>query len=316
MTNNRKKILVFGATGLVGSAVMRSELSEDYDLVSDREWGRPDLTDRGIVSGLISAISPDVIVVAAAKVGGIMANKTYPAEFIYTNLAIETTIIEEARIQGVRKLIFLGSSCIYPRECKQPIKEEYLLSGPLEETNRPYAVAKIAGIELCDSYRRQYGCDFVSLMPTNLYGPKDNYNLENSHVLPAMIRKFHEAKLAGEASVTMWGTGEVMREFLHVDDLASAITHVIRENLSWQGPMNVGTGLDVQIKHLAQAIAKIVGFEGELHWDTSRPDGTPRKLLDVSMIQNTGWSHKIYLVDGIESLYADLCKKPVEEWKQ
>jgi len=311
--NNRKKILVLGSTGLVGSAVMRSGLSVTHELtgVSSKD---ANLCESFITRRLFDRVVPDIVVVAAAKVGGISANDNFGGDFIRENLSIELNVIEAARQHAVSKLVFLGSSCIYPRDCPQPIREDYFMSGKLEQTNSPYAIAKIAGIEMCDAYRRQYGCDFVSLMPTNLYGPGDNYNLDSSHVLPAMLRKFHEAKITGAPSVSMWGTGEPYREFLHVDDLASAIGHVITNNLSWSGPMNVGTGLDVRIKDLASAIADITGYSGEILWDSSRPDGTPRKLLNVNMIHNIGWSHKIHLVDGIAELYDGLKNKPVGQW--
>ena len=313
MTKYRKTILVLGARGLVGSAVMRSDLTDNYLLHGPSSMDL-DLMDFHRTVHEIKIIAPDVIINAAARVGGIGANSTFGGEFIYRNLRMEINIIEAARMCSVPKLIFLGSSCIYPRDCPQPIKEEHLLTGPLEPTNKPYAVAKIAGIEMCDAYRKQYGCDFVSLMPTNLYGSGDSYDLENSHVLPAMIRKFHEAKLADARSVTMWGSGMPMREFLHVDDLASAIAYVIRNNLSWEGPMNVGTGLDVSIGDLARTVAHIIGYTGDIIWDVARPDGTPRKQLDVNKIRATGWSHSIHLEDGLTALYGDLKNKPVKEW--
>jgi GDP-L-fucose synthase len=253
---------------------------------------------------------PDYVFLAAAKVGGILANNTYRGAFIYENLMIEANIIEAARKYGAKKLMFLGSSCIYPKMAPQPLKEDYLLTGPLEPTNQPYAIAKIAGIELCDAYRAQYGCNFISVMPTNLYGPNDNYDLEKSHVLPALIRKFHEAKKTEAPSVLMWGTGSPRREFLHVDDLADACFYLM-QTYNEPGLVNIGTGVDIPIKELAQLIKKIVGYEGAIEHDLSKPDGTPRKLMDVSKLREAGWEASIDLESGIQQVYEGLQE---EDW--
>jgi GDP-L-fucose synthase len=250
---------------------------------------------------------PDVVVLAAAKVGGIHANNVYRAQFLYENLMIESNVIHSSHENGVKKLLFLGSSCIYPKMAPQPLKEESLLTGLLEQTNEPYAIAKIAGIKLAESYRRQYGCNYISAMPTNLYGPNDNYDLNNSHVLPALIRKFHTAKVSNAASVEVWGTGSPMREFLHVDDLADAC-YFLLQNYNEELFVNIGTGVDLTIKELAEMIKDIVGFEGELNWNTEKPDGTPRKLMDVSRLHNLGWKHRIGLREGITSVYAEFAK--------
>lgn len=261
-----------------------------------------DLTDQHAVTEFFAEEKPEYVFLSAAKVGGIMANKTMPADFAYNNLAIQTNIIHSAYIHKVKKLLFLGSSCIYPKLCPQPIKEEYLLSGELESSNKAYAIAKIAGIIMCQSYNEQYGTNFISLMPTNLYGPHDNFDLENSHVLPAMIRKFHEAKVNDAPSVTLWGTGSAKREFLHVDDLAEASLFLM-QNYNDSSIINVGTGEDVTIKELAEKIKEVVGYRGEIIWDITKPDGTPRKLLDVSKLHTLGWGHSISLNDGISSTY-------------
>jgi GDP-L-fucose synthase len=263
-----------------------------------------DLRDQVKVADFFAAEKPDYVFLAAAKVGGIVANNTYRADFLYENLAIQNNIIHSSFVNKVKKLQFLGSSCIYPKLAPQPLKESYLLSGYLEETNEPYAIAKIAGIKMCEAYRAQYGCDFISVMPTNLYGPNDNYDLENSHVLPAMIRKFQEAKERGDASMTLWGTGSPMREFLHADDLAEACVYLM-ETYSDSELVNIGTGIDVTIKELAETVKEIVGFTGSIQWDTSRPDGTPRKLMDVSKLHSLGWKHKIELKEGIALAYQD-----------
>ncbi|MEY4383328.1 MAG: hypothetical protein RI995_870, partial [Bacteroidota bacterium] len=252
---------------------------------------------------------PEYVFLAAAKVGGIVANNTYRADFLYENLAIQNHVIHASYQNAVKKLMFLGSSCIYPKLAPQPLKESYLLTGPLEPTNEPYAIAKIAGIKMCEAYRDQYGCNFISVMPTNLYGPNDNYSLENSHVLPAMIRKFHEAKQNKLPSMTLWGTGSPMREFLHADDLAEACLYLM-ENYNEKELVNVGTGEDVTIKELALLVQQIVGFEGEIIWDTSRPDGTPRKLMDVSKLHALGWKHQIQLKEGIQMAYQDFLTNP------
>ena len=298
------KIYIAGHRGMVGSAIYR-KLQEkgfyNFVLKTSKEL---DLRNQQAVSDFFQVQKPDYVFLAAAKVGGIIANSTYRADFLYENLAIQNNVIHSAYETGVKKLMFLGSSCIYPKLAPQPLKEEYLLSGLLEETNEPYAIAKIAGIKLCEAYRMQYGCDFISVMPTNLYGPNDNYDLKNSHVLPAMIRKFHEAKESKNESVTLWGTGSPMREFLHADDLAEACAYLM-ENYSEPQFINVGTGIDITIKELAETVSKIVGFEGRLVWDTTKPNGTPRKLMDVSKLHEQGWKHTIDLQEGISLTYQD-----------
>ena len=296
------RIFVAGHRGLVGSALVRALEGAGYEKLLFRTRAELDLTDARAVQAFFEAEKPEYVFLAAAKVGGILANKERPGDFIRENLAIQGNVLESARLAGVRKLLFLGSSCIYPKLCPQPIKEEYLLSGPLEESNRAYAVAKIAGIVQCQSYNEQYGTDFIAAMPTNLYGPNDNFDLESSHVLPALIRRFHEAKERGDASVTLWGTGSAMREFLHVDDLARACLHLMAHH-SGSEIVNIGTGEDVSIRELAELVRGIVGYEGEIAWDASKPDGTPRKLLDVSRVRALGWKHGIALADGIQETY-------------
>lgn len=298
------KIYVAGHRGMVGSAIVRKLQSLGYNNLLLKTSSELDLRDQVKVSTFFALEKPEYVFLAAAKVGGIVANNTYRADFLYENLAIQNNIIHASFVNKVKKLQFLGSSCIYPKLAPQPLKESYLLSGYLEETNEPYAIAKIAGIKLCEAYRDQYGCDFISVMPTNLYGPNDNYDLENSHVLPAMIRKFHEAKERGDSSMTLWGTGSPMREFLHADDLAEACVYLM-ETYSDSELVNIGTGVDVTIKELAETVRLIVGFEGEIKWDTTRPDGTPRKLMDVSKLHSLGWKHKIELKDGIALAYQD-----------
>jgi len=300
--NRDSKIYVAGHRGLVGSAIVRALQKEGFTNLLLRTHKELDLTNQQAVADFFAQERPEYIFLSAAKVGGIMANKTSPADFIYSNLAIQTNIIHSAYVNKAKKLLFLGSSCIYPKLCPQPIKEEYLLSAELEPSNKAYAIAKIAGIIMCQSYNEQYGTNFISLMPTNLYGPNDNFDLENSHVLPAMIRKFHEAKVSQAPSVTLWGTGSAMREFLHVDDLAIASLFLM-QNYNDSSIVNVGTGEDVTIKELAEKIKKIVGYEGEINWDTRKPDGTPRKLLDVSKINSLGWKHSVPLDEGIISAY-------------
>ena len=289
---------------MVGSAIVRKLQDLGYTNLVLKTSSELDLRDQVKVAAFFAAEKPEYVFLAAAKVGGIVANNTYRADFLYENLAIQNNIIHASFVNKVKKLQFLGSSCIYPKLAPQPLKESYLLSGYLEETNEPYAIAKIAGIKMCEAYRAQYGCDFISVMPTNLYGPNDNYDLENSHVLPAMIRKFHEAKERGDASMTLWGTGSPMREFLHADDLAEACVYLM-ESYSDSELVNIGTGIDVTIKELAETVKQIVGFEGEINWDTTRPDGTPRKLMDVSKLHSLGWKHKIELKDGIALAYQD-----------
>lgn len=298
------KIYVAGHRGMVGSAIVRKLQSLGYTNLLLKTSAELDLRDQVKVAEFFATEKPDYVFLAAAKVGGIVANNTYRADFLYENLAIQNNIIHASFINKVKKLQFLGSSCIYPKLAPQPLKESYLLSGYLEETNEPYAIAKIAGIKMCEAYRAQYGCDFISVMPTNLYGPNDNYDLENSHVLPAMIRKFHEAKVRGDASMTLWGSGSPMREFLHADDLAEACVYLM-ETYSDSELVNIGTGIDVTIKELAETVKGIVGFEGSIQWDTNRPDGTPRKLMDVSKLHGLGWKHKIELKEGIALAYQD-----------
>lgn len=302
------RIFVAGHRGLVGSAIWRELARQGHTQLVGRTHAELDLLDTVAVREFYARERPEYVVVAAAKVGGIQANNSYPAEFIYENLQIETNLIHGAWQAGVKKLLFLGSSCIYPKLAPQPLREESLLSGPLEPTNEWYAVAKIAGLKLCQAYRRQYGCDFISAMPTNLYGPNDNYDLQNSHVLPALIRKFHEAKAANAPSVTCWGTGQPRREFLYVDDLARACVFLLR-NYSEEQFINVGCGSDVTIRELAETVRRIVGFNGDIAWDTSKPDGTPRKLMDSSRIFALGWRPEIDLERGIRLAYEDFLRR-------
>jgi GDP-L-fucose synthase len=294
---------------MVGSSILRKLENMGQGPIITRSSAALDLRNQSAVADFFLREKPEQVYLAAARVGGIYANSTYRGSFIYDNLMIEANIIEAARVSGVQKLLFLGSSCIYPKLAPQPLKEEYLLSGPLEETNRSYAIAKISGIELCDAYRAQYGCHFISAMPTNLYGPNDNYDLENSHVLPAMIRKFHEAKKRGDAKVTIWGSGQPRREFLHVDDLAEACIFLMA-HYDEPGIVNIGTGEDISILDLARLVQQIIGFKGEIDHDLSKPDGTPRKLLDVGKMRGLGWEAKIGLEEGIERVYAG-CRKEV-----
>ncbi len=296
------KIYVAGHRGLAGSAIVRRLKSAGYDNVITRTHSELDLIQQGPVEQFLQTEKPDVVILAAARVGGILANNTYRADFIADNLAIQNNVILGARKAGVERLLFLGSSCIYPRDCPQPIKEEYLLTGPLESTNQPYAIAKIAGIELCNAINHQYGTQYLSVMPTNLYGPGDNFDLQKSHVLPALIRRFHEAKENGAPTVTMWGSGTPLREFLHVDDLADACVHLL-EKTEATDLLNIGVGKDITILGLAQLIAEVVGYEGSIELDRTKPDGTPRKLLDVSRLRELGWEAKISLREGLESTY-------------
>ena len=300
--NKRSRIYVAGHGGLVGAAMVRCLKKAGYDNLILRTHEEMDLTRQGSVEAFFEKERPDYVVMAAAKVGGILANATFPADFIYQNLVMETHIIHAAHIYGVKKLLFLGSSCIYPKHCPQPMKEEHLLSGYLESSNEPYAVAKIAGIKMCQAYNRQYGTRFISLMPANLYGPGDNFNLETSHVLPALIRKFHEAKISGDASVEIWGTGKPRREFLHVDDLADACLFLMNHYEETE-IVNVGVGKDLSIRDLAEMISGVVRFDGQLRFDVSKPDGTPLKLLDVSRLAALGWQAKIPLKEGIRRTY-------------
>lgn len=306
--NRNAKIFVTGHRGMVGSAIARKLQGAGYGNLLTRTHAQLDLLDQKAVFAFLQTEKPDYIFVAAAKVGGIQANNVYRAEFIYQNLMIEANLIHGAYLAGLHNLLFLGSSCIYPRDCPQPIKEEYLLTGSLEQTNEPYAIAKIAGVKLCESYNRQYGTRFVSAMPTNLYGPNDNYDLNNSHVLPALLRKAHEAKLRGEQKLVVWGSGKPMREFLHVDDMADACVFLMEQELSG-GLYNVGAGVDVSIRDLAEMIIDVVGFKGVIELDDSKPDGTPRKLLDVSRLTAMGWQSKIGLRSGIEQAYGDYCTR-------
>lgn len=300
--NKDSKIYVAGHRGLVGSAIVRNLEKRGYTNIICRTHKELDLTRQADVEKFFEEEKPEYVFLAAAKVGGIHANNTRPVEFIYDNLMIESNIIHSAYKYGVKKLLFLGSSCIYPKFANQPIKEEYLLTGELEPTNEAYAIAKITGIELCKFYRRQYGCDFISAMPTNLYGINDNFDLETSHVLPALIRKFHEAKINNQEEVVMWGTGKPLREFMYVDDLADALVHLMLD-YSDEIHVNMGTGKDLSIGELAQIVKEVVGYEGKIVNDLSKPDGTPRKLLDVSRLEATGWKYKTELRDGIERVY-------------
>ena len=302
--NKHDKVYIAGHRGMVGSAIRRKLEKEGFDNLILKSSKELDLRDQHAVKTFFETEKPDYVFLAAAKVGGIFANDTYRADFIYENLMIESNIIYSAWKTNVTKLMFLGSSCIYPRMAPQPLKEEYLLTGTLESTNEPYAIAKIAGIKLCDAFRAQYGCNFISAMPTNLYGPNDHYDLKNSHVLPALIRKFYEAKINNESSVTIWGTGTPKREFLHVDDMAEACIFLMK-NYDEPGLVNVGVGTDLSIRELAEMIAGIVGYKGDIEHDLSKPDGTPRKLMDVSKLTSLGWQAKISLEDGIRSVFSE-----------
>jgi GDP-L-fucose synthase len=309
MVTSQSKIYVAGHRGMVGSAICRRLKIAGFENLVTRTSSELDLRRQDEVEKFFRRERPEYVFLAAAKVGGILANNTYRAEFLYDNLMMEANVIQAAHIFGVKKLLFLGSSCIYPKMAPQPLKEEYLLTGLLEPTNEPYAIAKIAGIKLCDAYRAQYGCHFISVMPTNLYGPNDNYDLQTSHVLPALIRKFHEAKIKGLPEVTLWGTGAPLREFLHVDDLADACFFLMN-NYNEPGHINIGTGDDLSIKDLALLIRKIVGYEGNLIHDLTKPDGTPRKLMDVTKLHALGWKHTIGLEEGIRSVYDALSSEP------
>jgi len=312
-----KKIYVAGHRGMVGSAIVRLLEKSGFENIITKEFSNLDLRRQQAVEEFISSTKPEIIIIAAAKVGGILANNTYRAEFIYDNLMIEANLIHSAYLNNVEKLIFLGSSCIYPKLAHQPLKEEYLLSDYLEYTNEPYAIAKIAGIKLCENYYKQYGCNFFSVMPTNLYGPFDNFDLNTSHVLPALIRKFHEAKTKGSESVIVWGTGKPLREFLYVDDLAEAILYLTEKinasDLYKTGisHINIGCGKDISISELAKIIAQIIGYEGKIEFDTTKPDGTPRKLMDVSRLAQLGWKYKTELEEGIEKTYRWLLENKV-----
>jgi GDP-L-fucose synthase len=299
------KIFIAGHRGMVGSAIVRKLKSTGHDNLVLRTSAELDLRNQDAVERFFAVEKPEFVFLGAAKVGGIVANNTYRGEFIYDNLMIQSNVIHAAWKYGAKKLLFLGSSCIYPKMCPQPIREEYLLSGLLEPTNEPYAIAKIAGLKMCEAYRKQYGVDMISAMPTNLYGPNDNYDLNNSHVLPALIRKFYEAKQRQDATVEIWGSGSPMREFLHVDDLADACVYLM-QHYSDEQHVNVGTGEDISIRDLALAVRNIIGYEGELVFNTAKPDGTPRKLLDVSKLNGLGWKHSISLHQGISSVVEQL----------
>ena len=298
------KIYIAGHRGMVGSAIYRKLQKEGYNNIITRSSAELDLRVQSDVEEFFAQEKPEYVFLAAAKVGGIVANNTYRADFLYENLQIQNNIIHSSYLNGVKKLMFLGSSCIYPKLAPQPLKEDYLLTGPLEPTNEPYAIAKIAGIKMCDAYRSQYGCNYISVMPTNLYGYNDNYHPQNSHVLPALIRRFHEAKINNAPEVTIWGTGTPKREFLFADDLAEACYYLM-QNYNEEGLVNIGTGEDIAIKDLALLIKDIIGYEGQINFDTSKPDGTPRKLMDVSKLHSKGWHHKIELRDGIKLAYED-----------
>jgi GDP-L-fucose synthase len=304
------KIYVAGHRGMVGSALVRRLQQAGYHNLVGRSSQELDLRNQAAVEAFFTQEKPEYVLLAAAKVGGIVANNTYRADFLYENLMIQNNVIGQSHAHGVKKLLFLGSSCIYPKLAPQPIKEEYLLTGLLEHTNEPYAIAKIAGLKLCEAYRTQYGCHFISAMPTNLYGPGDNYDLQNSHVLPALLRKFHEAREQGRAEVEIWGTGNPRREFLHVDDLADACLHLL-QHYDGAEPVNIGTGEDITIRELAALVKEVTGYIGAICFDTTKPDGTPRKLLDVSRLQALGWRYSIGLREGVEAVYNGAFAEPV-----
>ena len=311
MLNKNDKIYVAGHRSLVGSAIVRNLKSKGYENVIGRTHKELDLTNQAAVRDFFETEKPDVVVLAAAKVGGINANNTTPAEFAYENMQIQCNVIECCHRYHVKKLLFLGSTCIYPRMAPQPIPEDALLTGPLEVTNEAYAIAKIAGLEMCKFFKRQYGDDFISCMPTNLYGPYDNYDLQGSHVMPAMIRKFHEAKVQGAPTVELWGTGTPLREFLYVDDMADACVFLL-ENYEGEQHVNIGTGKEVTIKQLAETVKRVVGYEGEIVWNKDMPDGTPRKLTDVTKLHSLGWNHKVELEEGVKLAY-DWFKENVQD---
>ncbi|PTB96813.1 GDP-fucose synthetase [Marivirga lumbricoides] len=302
--NKDSKIYLAGHRGMVGSAILRKLQKEGFHNIIVKTSQELDLRNQAMVSDFFNKEKPDYVYLAAAKVGGILANNKYRGEFLHDNLMIQNNVIHQSYLNSVTKLLFLGSSCIYPKLAPQPLKEEYLLTGLLEPTNEPYAIAKIAGIKMCEAYRDQYGCNFISAMPTNLYGPNDNYDLQNSHVLPALIRKFHEAKVNRKEFVEIWGTGKPKREFLHVDDLADACLHLMH-NYNDASFVNIGTGSDISIKELANLIKEIVGYEGELIWDKSKPDGTPRKLMNVTKLKELGFNYSIKLKEGLQNTYFD-----------
>lgn len=306
--NSNSKIFIAGHRGMVGSAIKRALENQGFTNLVYQTSAELDLRDFNAVADFFDDEQPEYVFLAAAKVGGIVANNTYRAQFLYENLQIQNNVIHNSYLHGVKKLMFFGSSCIYPKLAPQPLKEEYLLTGLLEPTNEPYAIAKITGIKMCEAYRSQYGCNFISVMPTNLYGLNDNYDAQNSHVLPALIRKFHEAKVSGAGEVVIWGSGTPLREFLFADDLADAAVKLMLE-YEEEKFVNIGTGHDISIKELAELIKKIIGFEGKLIFDTSKPDGTPRKLMDVSFLNSLGWKYKTELEDGIKIAYQDFLKR-------
>lgn len=300
--NKESKIYVAGHRGMVGSAIVANLIQKGFNNIVTRTSSELDLTNQVAVANFFESEKPEYVFLAAAKVGGIVANNTYRAQFIYENMMIQNNVIHHSYLNNVKKLMFLGSSCIYPKLAPQPLKEDYLLTGLLEETNEPYAIAKIAGIKMCDAYRDQYGCNFISVMPTNLYGFNDNYDLQNSHVLPALLRKFHEAKLSNEKTVEVWGTGTPLREFLHATDMADACVYLMG-NYNEKGFVNIGSGKEISIKDLALLVKEIVGYKGDIYFNTEKPDGTPRKLMDVSKLKELGWEYKISLEEGIENVY-------------
>ncbi|EHK63152.1 GDP-L-fucose synthase family protein [Achromobacter arsenitoxydans] len=312
MTNLDQRVFVAGHRGMVGAAITRELHRRGYNNVLTRSRTELDLENQNQVHRFFSTTPVDVVYLAAAKVGGILANNTHPVDFLYKNLMIQCNVIRAAYAAGVRKLLFLGSSCIYPREAPQPIREDALLTGPLEATNEPYAIAKIAGLKLCEAYQREFGARFICAMPTNLYGPHDNYDLHSSHVLPALIRKFHEGREAGQESVTIWGTGAPLREFLYVDDLAQGCV-MLMEHPDAEGIYNIGAGKDISIADLAQLVARVVGYRGNIVYDTSKPDGTPRKLMDSSRVQALGWRPEISLTDGITLAYGHFLRERTQQ---
>jgi GDP-L-fucose synthase len=315
MTNLDQRVFVAGHRGMVGAAITRELRRRGYEQVLTRSHAELDLENQNQVHRFFSTTPVDVVYLAAAKVGGILANQNHPVDFLYKNLMIQCNVIRAAYAAGVRKLLFLGSSCIYPREAPQPIHEDALLTGPLEATNEPYAIAKIAGLKLCEAYQREYGARFICAMPTNLYGPHDNYDLHSSHVLPALIRKFHEGREAGQESVTIWGTGSPLREFLYVDDLAQACV-MLMEHPDATGMYNIGAGKDISIADLAALVARVVGYQGRIVYDTTKPDGTPRKLMDSSRVQALGWKPGISLVDGITLAYGHFLRERADQSQQ
>jgi len=315
MTNLDQRVFVAGHRGMVGAAITRELRRRGYEQVLTRSRAELDLENQNQVHRFFSTTPVDVVYLAAAKVGGILANQNHPVDFLYKNLMIQCNVIRAAYAAGVRKLLFLGSSCIYPREAPQPIHEDALLTGPLEATNEPYAIAKIAGLKLCEAYQREYGARFICAVPTNLYGPHDNYDLHSSHVLPALIRKFHEGREAGQESVTIWGTGTPLREFLYVDDLAQACV-MLMEHPDATGMYNIGAGKDISIADLAALVARVVGYQGRIVYDTSKPDGTPRKLMDSSRVQALGWQPGISLVDGITLAYGHFLRERADQSQQ